>query len=196
MSYNSIYATSPNANANATATATALTSLNGSHQTHPKARNPQLALAPKNTPHCHLHNVHSPISYTPSSAGFVAMLEAYVDTGGTAKADDLAVFLQDRPHGGYVSLARLIGTRKVLGFKWRNTYWVPMFQFDLADLSIRIQPQQVMAEFNTEFDEWSMAVWFTQANAWLNGCKPVDLLSTELKSVIEAARADRFVAAG
>ena len=138
----------------------------------------------------------SDISATPSSTGFTAMLQAYRATGGTARGDDLARLLQDRPNGGYVSLARLIATRKVFSFEWRNTYWVPMFQFDLADLSLRPGPQQVMGELNSEFDDWSLAVWFTQPNAWLHGDKPVDVLGTHLKAVIDAARADRFVAAG
>jgi hypothetical protein len=144
----------------------------------------------------HHHHAQGDVSATPSSTGFTAMLQAYRATGGTARGDDLARLLQDRPHGGYVSLARLIATRKVFSFEWRNTYWVPMFQFDLADLSLRPGPQQVMGELNSEFDDWRLAVWFTQPNAWLHGGKPVDVLDTKLKAVIEAARADRFVAAG
>ncbi|XVJ70779.1 MAG: hypothetical protein HEQ39_15045 [Rhizobacter sp.] len=151
-------------------------------------------LGPMGLPHH--HHRQDDISATPSSTGFTAMLQAYRATGGTARGDDLARLLQDRPNGGYVSLARLIATRKVFSFEWRNTYWVPMFQFDLSDLSLRPGPQQVMGELNTEFDDWSLAVWFTQPNAWLHGDKPVDVLGTDLKAVIDAARADRFVAAG
>ncbi len=143
-----------------------------------------------------VHKGQGVLSDSPSSTGFVAMLAAYRATGGTARGDDLARLLQDRQHGGYVSLARLIATRKVFSFEWRNTYWVPMFQFDLSDLSIRPGPQQVMAELNAEFDDWRLAMWFTHPNAWLHDHKPVDLLHTELQSVIEAARADRFIAAG
>ena len=138
----------------------------------------------------------SDISATPSSTGFTAMLQAYRATGGTARGDDLARLLQDRPNGGYVSLARLIATRKVFSFEWRNTYWVPMFQFDLADLSQRPGAQQVLVELNSEFDDWHAALWFTQPNVWLQGVKPVDLINTDLQAVLEAARADRFVAAG
>jgi hypothetical protein len=142
------------------------------------------------------HHGQGDISATPSSTGFTAMLVAYRATGGTARGDDLARLLQDRPHDSYVSLARLIATRKVFSFEWRNTYWVPMFQFDLADLSLRPGPQQVIGELNSEFDDWSLAVWFTQPNTWLRGDKPVDVLGTNLQAVIDAARADRFVAAG
>ncbi len=145
---------------------------------------------------CHFHGIQSPNSYTPSSAVFVAMLDAYRATGGTERGEDLATLLQNRVYGGYASLARLVGTRQVLGFKWRNTYWVPLFQFNMKDLSLRPEPQQVMAELCKDFDEWGMAVWFTQPNAWLNDEIPVDMLKTYLKAVIDAARAERFVTAG
>jgi hypothetical protein len=162
---------------------------------------PMPSAAPRH--HAQLHQWRAPssaegrgVGSAPSSAGFVAMLAAYRATGGTARADDLARLLQDRQHGGYVSLARLLATRQVFSFEWRDSHWVPMFQFDLNDLSIRPGPQQVLAELSTEFDDWSLAVWFTQPNSWLNHRKPVDLLGTDLKNVIDAARADRFIAAG
>jgi hypothetical protein len=170
--------------------------LGGAHHAHHDTPYP---LFPMPAAKAHAGTVRSAqgaLSDSPSSAGFVAMLAAYRASGGTARGDDLARLLQDRQHGGYVSLARLIATRKVFSFEWRNTYWVPMFQFDLSDLSLRPGPQQVMAELNTEFDDWRLAMWFTQPNAWLHDDKPVDLLHTQLQFVIEAARADRFIAAG
>lgn len=139
---------------------------------------------------------HGGVGAQPSSAGFVAMLAAFRDTGGTARADDLARLLQDRPHGGYVSLARLLAHGKVFSFEWRGSRWVPMFQFDLNDLSVRPGLQNVLAELSGEFDDWSLAAWFAEPNSWLDDQRPVDLLATELRSVVEAARADRFIAAG
>jgi hypothetical protein len=56
----------------------------------------------------------------------------------------------------------------VFSFDWRRTYWVPMFQFDLTDLSVRAGLQQVIAEFDNSFDNWKLAMWFTQPNLWLN----------------------------
>ena len=154
------------------------------------------SLAPSLRPMGEARHGHSDISTMANSTGFTAMLLAYRASGGTARADDLARLLQDRPDGAYVSLARLMATRKVFSFEWRNTYWVPMFQFDLADLSQRPGAQQVLVELNSEFDDWHAALWFTQPNVWLQGVKPVDLKNTDLQAVLEAARADRFVAAG
>ena len=71
-----------------------------------------------------------------------------------------------------------------------------MFQFDLNDLSVRPGLQQVLAELSGEFDDWSLAAWFAEPNSWLDDQRPVDLIATDLRSVVEAARADRFIAAG
>ena len=162
------------------------------HKGHSNAEYPPFPLAPASAPADHFHPGH--IGEEPSSDGFTKMLWAYRETGGTARGDDLARLLQDHPHGSYVSLARLIVTRKVFSFGWRGTYWVPMFQFDLSDLSIRPAPQLVMNELSPEYDNWSLAVWFTRPHVWLDGAKPVDILETDLEAVLNAAREDRFVA--
>jgi hypothetical protein len=85
------------------------------HHSNLDAGYPPFPLAPPLGPMGLTHHQHGQgdVSATPSSTGFTAMLMAYRATGGTARGDDLARLLQDRPHGGYVSLARLIATRKV-----------------------------------------------------------------------------------
>ena len=136
------------------------------------------------------------IDVTPSNRGFVAMLTAYRATGGTARGDDLARMLEDHHRGDFVSLARLVVTGVVFGFEWRHTFWVPMFQFDLRDLSIRPGLPLVLAELRPQFDGWTLAAWFAQPNSWLDDRRPVDLLDSDLSEVLQAARADRFIAAG
>ena len=138
----------------------------------------------------------SEIGATPSDQGLSAMRVAFRSTGGTARGDDLARLLEDRRLGDFVSLARLIVSRKLFGFVWRDTVWVPMFQFELRDLTIRPGPQQVLAELAAVFDDWSIAAWFARPNAWLDDRKPVDLLDLDLPAVLNAARADRFIVAG
>jgi hypothetical protein len=132
----------------------------------------------------------------PCDRDFIAMRAAYRATGGTARGDDLARMLEDRQRGDYVSLARLIVSGEIFSFQWHHTYWVPMFQFELRDLSIKPGPRQVHAELASVFDGWTLAVWFAQPNSWLNERKPVDLLDSDLADVLEAARADRFIATG
>ena len=136
------------------------------------------------------------ISRTPSSRGFNALLAAYQETGGTACGEDLADLLTDRKRGDLASLARKIVSGEVFSFEWRHCFWVPMFQFELHDLSLKKGPSKVLAELVKVFDPWTTAAWFAEPNSWLKRQRPVDLLDCNLAAVFEAARADRFVANG
>lgn len=132
----------------------------------------------------------------PTDRHFRALRAACQVTGGIARGDDLARLLEDQQRGDFVTLARLIVSGDIFGFEWRDTFWIPMFQFDLRDLSTKHGPRQVLNELGTAFDGWELAVWFVQPNSWLNDRSPVDLLDTQLSAVLEAARADRFIVTG
>ena len=132
----------------------------------------------------------------PSDRDFIAMLAAYRASGGIVRTDDLARMLNDRRRAGLDSLASLIGSGTVFGFEWRRAFWLPMFQFEPRDLSLKPAPRQVVAELAEDFDGWALAVWFAHANSWLQDRRPVDLLDSQMNRVLEAARADRFVASG
>jgi hypothetical protein len=132
----------------------------------------------------------------PSVAGFAALLGAFRSSGGTTRGDDLARLLADHNRGDYVSLARLIVAGEVFGFEWRKTLWIPMFQFDSHDLGVKQGARQVLAELSADFDGWGRAAWFANSNSWLGGHRPVDTLALDMPAVLDAARADRFIAAG
>lgn len=132
----------------------------------------------------------------PCDQDFAALRTAYRASGGIARGDDLARLLDEHHSGDFVSLAMSILEGELFAFQWQHTFWIPMFQFDLRDLSIREGPHRVLAELESVFDGWSMAVWFAQRNSWLHGHRPVDLLDADLDSVLQAACADRFIANG
>ncbi len=128
--------------------------------------------------------------------GFDAMVGAYKTSGGTARADDLALLMEEKRKGNFVSLARRIVSRDIFSFEWQSHLWVPMFQFHPHDLSIKQEVRRVVHELATVLDNWTLAQWFTQPNAWLKNRRPVDLVDSHFSDVLHAARADRFVAAG
>ena len=132
----------------------------------------------------------------PSDRDFIAMLAAYRATGGIARTDDLARMLNEQRRAGLDGLAGLIASGTVFGFEWRRSFWLPMFQFEPRDLSVKPAPRQVVAELTDEFDGWALAVWFAQPNSLLQDRRPVDLLDSRLSQVLEAARTDRFIAIG
>lgn len=124
-----------------------------------------------------------------SSHGFVDLLEAFRTSGGTAPADVAARLLDDHSVGDAVSLAKLICTGQAFGFEWRNSLWVPMFQFDTESLAVRPAPQQARAELPALWPGWAVASWFATPHPMLRGQRPVNALQTDLVAVLRAARA-------
>ncbi len=131
-----------------------------------------------------------------SSAAFAALLSAYRESGGTARAGDLARLLADRVQADSLGVYQHVDHGDLFGFPWRGTLWIPMFQFDLDDLSIVPAVRQVLSQLSDAFDAWDLATWFAQSNAWLDGRRPADQIRTQLTQVLDAARADHFIAAG
>ena len=128
--------------------------------------------------------------------GFDAIISAYQLSGGTTRADDLEWMLEEKSKHRSVSVARQIALRDIFSFEWQSQFWVPMFQFYPQDLTVRQEVVRVVHELTSVLDNWTLAVWFTEPNSWLRGRRPVDMMDSHFSDVLNAARADRFVAAG
>jgi hypothetical protein len=137
-----------------------------------------------------------PFDDRPSDRGFVALLSAYRASGGLACGDDLACWMSARHRGDFASLARQMVAGEIFSFEWNEVFWVPMFQLEPRDLSVRPAPRQVASEFAPDCDGWLLSVWFVRPNSWLGDCAPLDLLASDLPAVLHAARADRYVMHG
>ena len=126
--------------------------------------------------------------HLPSGRGFIALLEAFRATGGTAPGEVVGRLLQEHCAGGRgVSLAKPIYTGQVFGFEWRAALWVPMFQFDLDDLALKAGAQRVREALPALWPGWTLAVWFATPNAQLEGRSPVNVLDLDLDAVLQAA---------
>lgn len=95
-----------------------------------------------------------------------------------------------------MSLARLIGSGEIFSFEWHDTVWIPMFHFELQSHGLEPWARQGLGELFADFDGGSLAVWFAHPNSWRNERRPVDLLDTDLASVLRPARVDRYIAVG
>jgi hypothetical protein len=128
---------------------------------------------------------------TPCGSSFVALLEAFRATGGTAPGDIVGRLLEEHQVGNAVSLATLIYTGQVFGFEWRASLWIPVFQFDADDLRLKAAPQRVRAALPPVWSGWAVAAWFATPNAELDGCCPADRLGTDTEgnAVLRAAQA-------
>ncbi len=124
---------------------------------------------------------------------FVEMLRAYRRSGGLAREAEIL----DRTHAcrspGW-RVDSVSGT--IICFEWGQRFWLPWFQFDPADMSLRPGPARVIAELSPIFDGWALASWFAQPNLWIGNARPIDLIDECLAGVLGAARADHFIAAG
>jgi hypothetical protein len=127
---------------------------------------------------------------------FMEMLSTFRNTGGVARGDEVVDMLRAAHSFDVSHLARAIVNREVLSFEWHDELWLPLFQFDLKDMSLREAPRRVAAELACAFDGWALAQWFATPNSWLAGRMPVEVIGDYPADVFHAARTDRFVAMG
>jgi hypothetical protein len=124
----------------------------------------------------------------PSGRGFIALLEAFRATGGAAPAAVLGRLLDEHPVDDLAGLAELLACGRLFGFEWRDSLWIPMFQFAADGLVLHGGAREVRAELPSHWSAWTVATWFAAPNAQLRGCRPADLLDAGLADVLSATR--------
>ena len=122
--------------------------------------------------------------------------DAFSDIGGVVNGDALASLWRGCTEQPISLLARWIVQREVISFSWHSQTLLPLFQFDLETLQVRPGVPQVIAELREAFDDLELADWFTRPNSWLQGSTPARRFESDLRAVLQAARADRYVALG
>lgn len=120
---------------------------------------------------------------------FAALQEAYRTSGGIARGDALATRMSATGRGGYLDLARRIVAGQLFTFKWHDSFWLPMFQFDPELLAPQEGPRRVLDELRFALDGWAISHWYVQPNNRLSGHRPLDLLDSDLGGVLAAAHA-------
>lgn len=128
-------------------------------------------------------------------ADFADLRSAYADAGGLASGDDLVRVLEESGRGSLAGLARKIVAGEIFGIEWHEAFWIPMFQFT-EELAPKPGLKAVLDELASEYDGRRLADWFVEPNGWLEEARPIDVLDSDPGEVLQAARADRFVATG
>jgi hypothetical protein len=143
-------------------------------------------------------SVRASLAARPATAGddATAMLQAYERTGGLLDSDEAMLLLRRRTSQPLSLLARWIVQQSVLSFEWESERLFPVFQFDPSHMSVRTEVSAVLLELSGTFDDRELATWFAAPNPWLRDAAPLDVLHTDLAGVLDAARADRYVARG
>jgi len=93
-------------------------------------------------------------------------------------------------------LARWIVDRQAIAFSHGAGTSLPLFQFDFAHGCVRTGVAPVILELSGLMTDYELACWFVQPNGWLNGAAPALTLLSDVPALVDAARADRFVAKG
>jgi hypothetical protein len=127
---------------------------------------------------------------------FLQMSRAYSRHGGLASGDEVACRMRRYFDQPISTLAKWIVKREIVNLVWRSQILVPVFQFTNAGMDLPLAVREVMTELEGVFDDWEIAAWFARPNAFLRNERPVDLVNIDDAGLLQAARADRFVAGG
>ncbi len=124
------------------------------------------------------------------------LVDAFRSSGGVATGSELAAILSPLVDQSISRVARWIVSREVVTFAWRATILIPLFQFDLDRMCVRAGMHSVCSELWGAMDSSELVLWFALPNAWLDGATPAKKMATDVGAVLNAARADRFIAKG
>lgn len=106
---------------------------------------------------------------------------------GVLSSAEVATRAGSRASNAAALASRWRKERRVFGVPVGDSLRYPGFQFDSEGRPLAVVAE-VLAELAEALSPWELALWFTGANGWLGGVRPVDVLTTEPAQVSEAAR--------
>lgn len=124
---------------------------------------------------------------------FIAMLDAYRDSGGLARKGEVLAWLTNRCGPQAPTLAHCVTGRDSISFEWQLQTWLPWFQFKPIEPTPPPELGPVIAELRANYNGWELAHWFVQPNAWLAQRTPVEMLAFDPPTVLNAARKERLL---
>lgn len=119
------------------------------------------------------------------------MFDIYRATGGLATADEVARLLREHDAQPISLLARWIVKRQVASFVWHGEILLPLFQFDMNSMCVRLGIPQLISALFEVFDDRQLSAWFVEPNMYLSERAPAEVMTHELASVLQAAHAAR-----
>lgn len=132
----------------------------------------------------------------PLDAQFIDMLASFQGCGGLARTEEALAWLDGEVEQGLSTLACWLALRQVVSLEWQGQTWLPLFQFDRRDMSIRPELAPIVSELGGVFDAWELAHWFARPNSTLEGLTPAEVFREDAASVLQTARIDRFAIEG
>jgi hypothetical protein len=124
---------------------------------------------------------------------FTELLAAYRHSGGLARGSEVALRVANRRSDGTAWLEDCIERRTLVSLDWHSGLWLPLFQFEPSDMSLRNEVHRTCTELCGVMDGWDLAVWFIRPQRLLQHCSPLQLLDSDPERVFEAARREHFL---
>ncbi len=130
-----------------------------------------------------------------------ALLTAYMPIGGVWSGHELVSEIRPCRSQPISIVARWLVDRRIVNVTWRAETWIPRFQFDRSPCEVGVGGpllgvQRCIADLCGFLDDLEVAEWFARPNSWLQYRRPSLLVAEDAEAVVQAARADRFVATG
>lgn len=79
---------------------------------------------------------------------------------------------------------------RIFAVQFKGEQCYPAFQFDAKQGRPKEPIGKLINILGRYHDGWSLALWFSSANDWLDGKRPIDLLDRKPEAVVEAAKAE------
>lgn len=126
----------------------------------------------------------------------VDLVNVYKRHGGVLSGDELVRTMRDHQAQPMSLLARRIVERRMVCFACHSQTYIPSFQFASKPVELLSGVQAVLLELVPALDDYALAHWFAMPNCWLQFKVPAVLVARDPLAVLQAARADRYVARG
>ena len=136
-----------------------------------------------------------PARVAPSDHVFAELLDACRPSGGLARHGEVAGRAARRRPDSAAWLDDCLRRRALIAFDWHAGPWLPLFQFEPSDMSLREAVRPALAQLGHVMDGWELAAWFVRPQCVLQHRAPMDLLDTQPALVMAAARQAHFVRA-
>ena len=152
-----------------------------------------------------VHGLAAACRYLPSAwadeARIGALLSTYIPIGGVWTGNDLVAEIRPCRNQPISQVARWLIGRQIVSVTWRTETWIPKFQFGKSPCSDGVGDplpgvQRSIADLVGFLDDLEMAEWFASPNSWLQYRRPSMMVADDAAAVVQAARADRYVATG
>ena len=124
---------------------------------------------------------------------FIALLEAYRDSGGLARAREVRAQIGRQCETTLVMLANWIVRRQVVCFVWQSKMWLPLFQFDRTSMTPKPGLAEVLSELTPTYADWELAKWFVCPQPELADQTPAATITGNPSAVLRVARNDSQV---